>query len=484
MILPSGISSVWAAAAFLTFIPMSYVSALIDPIEVDGKQFVYSSTKEPFYIRGVDYQPGDSSDVNYEHDPLTDANVCARDILLFQDLGINTIRIYSVNPDLNHDKCMSMLATAGMYLILDVNSPLPNQHLNRYEPWTSYNPVYLEHVFKVVAQFSHYNNTLGFFAGNEVVNDRRSAQYSPTYIKALVGDMKAYQEEHCERKVPIGYSAADDLNYRVPLASYLECSEDSTNDMSVDFYGVNSYQWCGKQTMQTSGYDKLVDAYRTYSKPVFLSEFGCNRVLPRTFEEISPLYSGDMYTTFSGGLVYEYSQEDNNYGLIQLDDDGNAQILQDFHSLKKQYEKVEMPSREDVEEAIANDPIMSEIDKNHSPLCQSKYENLNIKTKIEKGLASSLIKHGVSVEKGEYVPLTEEDMETTYAISDVDGTDWKTNRRIKAIRDAEPISFKDPSESKDDENFEEPKRNSSDLINVSLWCILFAYLLNFMFCSL
>lgn len=90
-----------------------------------------------------------------------------------------------MNPELNHDKCMTLLAVAGIYLVLDVNSPLEFQHLNRYEPWTSYNEFYLEHVFKVIKEFASYNNTMAFFAGNEIVNDRTSAKVSifesPTY---------------------------------------------------------------------------------------------------------------------------------------------------------------------------------------------------------------------------------------------------------------------------------------------------------------
>lgn len=74
---------------------------------------------------------------------------------------------------------MSMLAAAGIYLVLDVNSPLPNHHLNRMEPWKSYHSEYLTNVFKVVEQFSYYNNTLGFFAGNEIVNDKISAKVCP-----------------------------------------------------------------------------------------------------------------------------------------------------------------------------------------------------------------------------------------------------------------------------------------------------------------
>lgn len=75
---------------------------------------------------------------------------------------------------------MTLLASAGIYLVLDVNTPQFGHHLNRYEPWTTYTPEYLENVCKVIEQFSHYNNTLGFFAGNEVVNDAISATVSET----------------------------------------------------------------------------------------------------------------------------------------------------------------------------------------------------------------------------------------------------------------------------------------------------------------
>ena len=73
---------------------------------------------------------------------------------------------------------MTLLAIAGIYLVLDVNSPLKNQHLNRYEPWSTYNELYAEHVFKVVQEFAAFNNTLAFFVGNEIVNDRISAKVS------------------------------------------------------------------------------------------------------------------------------------------------------------------------------------------------------------------------------------------------------------------------------------------------------------------
>jgi hypothetical protein len=67
------------------------------------------------------------------------------------------------------------------------------------------------HVFSVIEAFKGYDNTLGVFAGNEVINDDQSAAVSPRYQKAVVRDMKDYIANHVGRSIPVGYSAADDL---------------------------------------------------------------------------------------------------------------------------------------------------------------------------------------------------------------------------------------------------------------------------------
>lgn len=83
----------------------------------------------------------------------------------------NTIRVYTVNPATNHDLCMSIFNAAGLYVILDVNSALPDENLNRADPKSSYHRQYLERVFTVIEAFKYYPNTLAFFAGNEVINE-------------------------------------------------------------------------------------------------------------------------------------------------------------------------------------------------------------------------------------------------------------------------------------------------------------------------
>jgi 1,3-beta-glucanosyltransferase GAS3 len=101
---------------------------------------------------------------------LSSPSTCLRDAIVMQNLGLNAIRVYNLDPTANHDDCASIFNAAGIYMVLDVNSPLPGQALNAAEPWTTYDSDYLQHIFGVVEAFKDYDNVLGFFAGNEVSN--------------------------------------------------------------------------------------------------------------------------------------------------------------------------------------------------------------------------------------------------------------------------------------------------------------------------
>jgi beta-galactosidase/beta-glucuronidase len=55
-------------------------------------------------------------------DPLIDTEQCQRDANLMKELGANTIRVYHVDPNGDHDGCMSAFDDAGIYVFLDLDT--------------------------------------------------------------------------------------------------------------------------------------------------------------------------------------------------------------------------------------------------------------------------------------------------------------------------------------------------------------------------
>ncbi|KAF8475036.1 Glucanosyltransferase-domain-containing protein [Kalaharituber pfeilii] len=412
--------ALWASMA------VSMVKA-IDTIEIRDRHFYNSKTGEPFFIKGVDYQPGGSAAVKKGSDPLSDPEKCARDIFLFQKLGINTIRVYSVDPAIDHNECMTMLAAAGIYLVLDVNSPLPNEHLHDLEPWTTYTPMYLKHVFEVIEVFSGYDNLLAFLSGNEVVHNPGSEKVSPRYVKAVTRDMKAYISNHIHRVIPVGYSNADHVEFRVSLSEYLSCGKVGY----IDFFAINSYQWCGENTFKGSGYDILVRDYSNYSLPIFFSEYGCNKVRPRLFQETAALFSEQMTGVFSGGLIYEFTQEDADYGIVQIAANGkDATILSEFDTLQK------------VHESVPNPKLPDNVQVNKRPECQDPdhYPNIVGDSNLPATLGADYIKNGVASAgnvkwtKGKFISISDVLTQTSYTIKDSSKKEI-TNKKINFISD-------------------------------------------------
>jgi len=73
-----------------------------------------------------------------------------------------------------------------------------------------------------------------------------------------------------------------------------------------------------------------------------LSEYGCN-TNARKFEEVASLYSTNMTGVYSGGLVYEYSEEGSNYGLVTISGSSVTEGA-DFAALLAAYEGTPNPS--------------------------------------------------------------------------------------------------------------------------------------------
>ncbi|KAL8903105.1 MAG: hypothetical protein Q9207_004154 [Kuettlingeria erythrocarpa] len=329
----------------LLALAIATVSA-VQNVKVQGSDYVNNVTSDRFQILGIAYQPGGSAGFKAGSgiDPLSNGTLCLRDAALMQRLGINTIRVYNLDPSLDHDMCASIFNAVGIYMLLDVNSPLPNESLNPGDLTSSYNSAYLNRIFAVVEAFKNFPNTLGFFSGNEVIQFPGSQTNVPPYLRAVTRDLKNYIAKHSPRNIPVGYSAADVRDFLADTFAYLSCHIDgSTSDVSrIDFFGLNSYSWCGDVDFQRAGYDILVQMFANTTIPVFFSEYGCNEVEPRIWTEVLALYGPNMTTVMSGGIVYEYVQEKNNYGLVDVHDDGTATILIDYDNLQKQYNKLDI----------------------------------------------------------------------------------------------------------------------------------------------
>ena len=249
---------------------------------------------------------GNSDSSDQYSDPLADAAGCQRDIPYLQKLNTNVVRTYAVDPTKDHTECMTALANAGIYVITDLSEPSvsitsnsPNWNVDLYNRYTA-----------VIDAFANYTNTLGFFAGNEVSNRANNTNAS-AFVKAAVRDLKKYISDKNYRPIGVGYSADDDASIRQFVREYFDCG---TNDERIDFFGLNIYEWCGQSSYTQSGYSDRTRDFSDYDVPAFFSEYGCNSVQPRQFTDVQALFGDQMTPVWSGGIVYMYFQEANDYG--------------------------------------------------------------------------------------------------------------------------------------------------------------------------
>ena len=304
--------SFWKAAVAACIITSS-TAADLDPIVIKGSKFFYKTNGTEFFIRGVAYQQDFSSNgtisggTGYK-DPLADVDGCKRDIPLLQQLQTNTIRVYAIDPTKDHAQCMQMLQDAGIYLILDLGEPATS--INRDTP--EWNTEIAKRYNDVVDSVAQYSNVLGFFAGNEVSNAANNT-FASAFVKAAVRDTKAYIAQKKYRTIGVGYATNDD-DIRTDLAQYFNCGP---QDSAIDFWGYNIYSWCGsKATYESSHYEERTQEFSNFSVPAFFAEYGCITSPPRTFTEVQALYGENMTKVWSGGIVYMYFQETNDYGKV------------------------------------------------------------------------------------------------------------------------------------------------------------------------
>lgn len=248
-------------------------------------------------------------------------------------------------------------------MIIDVNSPLVGEAITSFQPWTSYYAAYLNHTFAVVEAFSGYPNTLLFFSGNEVINDLASAKDVPPYLRAVTRDLKTYIKNNIDRPIPVGYSAADVRQVLWDTWNYMHCNLHDDDMSSVDVFALNSYSWCGPAaTYSSSTFMELTEGFAIADRPVFFSEYGCNTPAPRYWNETMAIYGDKMAPLFSGGVVYEWTEEENKYGLVSVKDNVLT-IMDDYTRLKDRWASIDWPKLQSQD---------YEIRHNYPPVCSQR----------------------------------------------------------------------------------------------------------------
>ncbi len=279
--------------------PSQYLSLIID----QGSHFFYKTNGSEFFIRGVTYQPPSNST---PVDPLAVSLTCMRDIQFLSQLTTNAIRVSYIDPTQDHTACMTALASAGIYVLIDlpgevtINSKNPEWNLDIYTSW-----------IQKIDAMAGYTNVLGFFAGNNLITNS-STSPAAAFVKAAIRDLKSYMITKNYRSIPIGYEMSASDNYDV-MSFYMTCSNSSE---AIDFLGISDFNWCSNSTVTTSGYGVILKEYASYPVPVFFADYGCKDAIgtPRDFDEVAYIYGAQMTNIVSGGIVFEYFEDNQDKG--------------------------------------------------------------------------------------------------------------------------------------------------------------------------
>jgi hypothetical protein len=228
-----------------------------------------------------------------------------RDIGFLTKLTTNVIRVSYIDPTQDHTTCMTALQNAGIYVLVDlptnltINTTNPQWNLDIYNSWT-----------QRIDAIAGFNNVLGFFAGNSIITNSGNSP-AAAFVKAAVRDLKSYINSKYSRDIPVGYETNAADNYAI-ASSYMTCGTNTS--AAIDFLGIADFSLCSNNTSQS--FDIVSTEYAKYPVPVFFADYGC-RDAPdsaRTFSEVQNIYGNPMTNVTSGGIVFEYFQDDDMNG--------------------------------------------------------------------------------------------------------------------------------------------------------------------------
>lgn len=171
-----------AKAEVATWYDCPNTTAPLYPAVIKGKRFFNSETGEYIPIKGIAYYPRPNAgplSVSNTVDFFTEdfRDLWEADIANFKKLGVNTVRIYGVDPSTSHDAFMCALLEARIYVVIGILADCEGCGIGPNAAPSCYPDVLKERGQFVINTFSKFNNTLAFSAGNEVASKSPSRGY-------------------------------------------------------------------------------------------------------------------------------------------------------------------------------------------------------------------------------------------------------------------------------------------------------------------
>eukprot|EP00930_Biecheleria_cincta_P027224 TRINITY_DN19117_c0_g1_i2.p1 TRINITY_DN19117_c0_g1~~TRINITY_DN19117_c0_g1_i2.p1 ORF type:complete len:617 (+),score=87.11 TRINITY_DN19117_c0_g1_i2:64-1914(+) len=373
----------------------------INDIVVRGNFLYDSVTGKRFFAKGVAYnprndkysgisavcKPGEPVGGTYSYTEDVQAEKFSDswsvDLESIANLSANTVRLYNVDPRIDHTAFMDKAASLGLYVIVPLTGkdwgylpafPSPDCYTREVEGYGNVGINLLNFAKQIVKQFSQFPNTLFFTVANEV--GMHSSAAFPC-VKALTRDIHRYQRECASsmRRVPLIYSDNDGGSaYRKRISKYLTCAQESIDDV-IDAYGLNAYSWCDEkyppngtvEVFNWSPYGEVAKDMRFLSVPFLFTEFGCNKGAfetscpykgGRTWPQVKHLIGKHMEQEMSGAVAFQWSMDHEEYGLTLspnfLANQSELRLLDNYFALQKAYQKYNVSSKWDSSSAAVS----------------------------------------------------------------------------------------------------------------------------------
>jgi hypothetical protein len=225
---------------------------------VSGRQILLHG--QPFTVAGVDYSPVPAGGSNQD---ITIASMSAaheRDAAAMRAANINAIRVYSMEPGVDHSSFLDTMWNNGVqpiYVLVTFSINLP---------WQNGQAGYISGLTNLLQAYGSHPAIFGFAMGNEINNGQTSGDAG---FWGFIEQLHALVHQMAPGKLTVT-SVADDGMNTVRAASALNIN--GRRDLpNLDVWGINSY----RGTINLGFGDFYSQFASMTAKPLLFTEFGC-----------------------------------------------------------------------------------------------------------------------------------------------------------------------------------------------------------------